>query len=36
MIDDATSRLLARFVEHDSTEDNMRLLQSYLERTGDR
>src|SRR5512146_2901339 len=26
MIDDATSRLLARFVRHDSTEENMKLL----------
>lgn len=34
MIDDATSRLLARFVEHDSTAANMRLLASYLERHG--
>lgn len=34
MIDDATSELTARFVEHDSTEDNMRLLWSYLERHG--
>ncbi len=34
MIDDATSRMLARFVEHDSTAENMRLLQSYLERHG--
>lgn len=34
MIDDATSRLLARFVEHDSTEENLRLLQSYLEKHG--
>jgi transposase len=34
MIDDATSRMLARFVEHDSTEENMRLLVSYLERHG--
>ena len=34
MIDDATSRLLARFVEHDSTEENLRLLQSYLEKNG--
>jgi hypothetical protein len=31
MIDDATSRLHARFVVHDSTEENMRLLWSYLE-----
>jgi len=34
MIDDATSRLLARFVRHDSTEENMRLLWSYLEKYG--
>jgi transposase len=34
MIDDATSRLLARFVEHDSSEENMRLLKNYLERHG--
>ena len=31
MIDDATSRCIARFVLHDSTEENMRLLWSYLE-----
>ena len=34
MIDDATSRLLARFVSHDSTEENMRLLESYLNQNG--
>jgi len=34
MIDDATSRLLARFVRHDSSEENRRLLGSYLERWG--
>jgi hypothetical protein len=34
MIDDATSRLFARFVGHDSTEENMRLLWSYLEKFG--
>ncbi|HWB97725.1 MAG TPA: ISNCY family transposase [Bryobacteraceae bacterium] len=34
MIDDATSELLARFVPSDSTEENMRLLGSYLERKG--
>jgi DNA-binding Lrp family transcriptional regulator len=34
MIDDATSELTARFVLHDSTEENMRLLWSYLERNG--
>jgi hypothetical protein len=31
MIDDATSRLFARFVRHDTSEENMRLLWSYLE-----
>lgn len=34
MIDDATSRLFARFVRHDSTEENMKLLWSYVERFG--
>jgi len=34
MIDDATSRVHARFVRHDSTEENMRLLWSYLEQYG--
>ena len=34
MIDDATSQLTARFVRHDSTEQNMRLLWSYVERHG--
>jgi transposase-like protein len=34
MIDDATSRLFARFVRHDSSEENMRLVWSYLERFG--
>src|SRR6202162_5030109 len=34
MIDDATSRLFARFVRHDSTEENMKLLWSYLEKVG--
>src|SRR5947199_9048326 len=34
MIDDATSELTARFVAHDSTEENMCLLWSYLERHG--
>ena len=34
MIDDATSRLHARFVLHDSTAENMRLLWSYLEQHG--
>jgi DNA-binding CsgD family transcriptional regulator len=30
MIDDATSRSLLRFVEHDSVEENMRLLERWL------
>lgn len=34
MIDDATSRLFARFVRHDSTEENMKLLWSYVEKNG--
>ncbi len=34
MIDDASSRLHARFVMHDSTEENMRLLWSYVELYG--
>lgn len=34
MIDDATSRLFARFVQHDSTEENMKLLGSYVEKFG--
>jgi len=34
MIDDATNRLFARFVRHDSTEENMKLLWSYLEKFG--
>jgi len=34
MIDDATSRIHARFVLHDSTAENMRLLWSYVERYG--
>jgi Integrase core domain len=34
MIDDATSRLWARFVQHDSTEENMKLLWSYVEKFG--
>ena len=34
MIDDATSELVGRFVTHDSTEENLRLLQTYLERHG--
>lgn len=34
MIDDATSRLFARFVRHDCSEENRRLLWAYLERFG--
>jgi transposase len=34
MIDDATSRALARFAEQDTTQENFRLLASYLERWG--
>jgi Homeodomain-like domain len=34
MIDDATSRLFARFVRHDRSAENMRLLWSYLEKFG--
>lgn len=34
MIDDATSRLYARFVRSDSTEENMRTLQGYVEAYG--
>ncbi len=34
MIDDATSRVLARFVEEDSSEENLRMLRCWLERYG--
>jgi len=34
MIDDATSRLFARFVRHDSTAENMAVLEQYLQRYG--
>jgi DNA-binding Lrp family transcriptional regulator len=34
MIDDATSQLSARFVRHDSTEENLRHLRHYLEQHG--
>ncbi len=34
MIDDATSRLWARFVEHDTTEENLRTLEGWLRRYG--
>jgi transposase len=34
MIDDATSRLFARFVRHDSSAENMGVLEQYLRRYG--
>ena len=34
MIDDATSRLFARFVRSDSTAENMGVLEAYLLRFG--
>jgi len=34
MIDDATSRVAARFVRHDSTEENLRVLRGYLTTQG--
>jgi hypothetical protein len=34
MVDDATSRAWARFAEHDSTEEDFRLLRTYLEQWG--
>jgi transposase-like protein/predicted DNA-binding protein (UPF0251 family) len=34
MIDDATSQALGRLVRHDSTEENLRLLWTYLEKWG--
>ncbi len=34
MVEDATSRARARFVRHDSTPENLRLLRSYLRRWG--
>jgi DNA-binding Lrp family transcriptional regulator len=34
MIDDATSRVYARFVRQDTTEENMRVLWGWLERYG--
>lgn len=34
LIDDATSRLWARFVEQDSTQENLRTLGGWLERYG--
>ena len=34
MVDDATSRAIARFVAHDSVEENLKLLWSYVELFG--
>jgi hypothetical protein len=34
LVDDATSRAVARFVRHDSTRENLRLLGNYLRRWG--
>jgi DNA-binding Lrp family transcriptional regulator len=34
MIDDASSRLTARFVRHDSTEENLQQLRHYIEQHG--
>jgi hypothetical protein len=34
MIDDATSRMYARFVEHDTTEENLRVFGGWLRRYG--
>src|SRR5215472_2890906 len=34
MIDDASSQAYARFVEHDSTEANLRMLWGYVEQWG--
>jgi transposase len=34
MVDDATSRALARFARHDSTAENMRLLWNWVEHYG--
>lgn len=34
MIDHATSRLLARFVEHDTSQEDLRRLRGWLERYG--
>lgn len=34
LIDDATSRIWARFAEHDSTEENLRTLGGWLQRHG--
>src|ERR1700675_326368 len=34
LIDDATSRIYARFVEHDSTAENLRTFQGWVRRYG--
>ena len=34
LIDDASSRIWARFTEHDTTEENLRTLQGWLRRYG--
>jgi transposase len=34
LIDDATSRIWARFTEHDTTEENLRTLEGWLRRYG--
>lgn len=34
MMDDATGRLWGRFAEHDSTEENFRVLEGWLQRWG--
>jgi hypothetical protein len=34
LIDDATSRVWARFVEHDTTEENLRTLGGWVQRYG--
>ena len=34
LIDDASSRLWGRFVEHDTTEENLRTLEGWLRRWG--
>jgi hypothetical protein len=34
MLDDACSRMCGRFAEHDSTEENFRLLEDWLRRYG--
>jgi hypothetical protein len=33
-IDDATSRVWTRFVEHDTTDENLRTLRGWLQRYG--